>query len=200
MQGYEYIFDSFRSGYLHPLYEEMFPLLMRYASRMAGSDLAYLAKDCVQDAIYRSYKERETFDSAVHWRNFLYMCIRNNVIDLIRKADYSQAYADNVLLSDNEQEDVSMAVIYNDALAAIFSVVDSLPDKYREIFHLSFREGLRNAEIAELLSIAEITVKKRKARLIEMIRKGLRSDIDNYHAVLVIELGALEQQVSSFMS
>ncbi len=35
------------------------------------------------------------------------------------------------------------------------------------------RPGLRNAEIAERLGVAEITVKKRKARMLAMLRERL---------------------------
>ena len=38
---------------------------------------------------------------------------------------------------------------------------------------MSFIEGLRNAEIAERLGVAEITVKKRKARMLAMLRERL---------------------------
>ncbi len=38
---------------------------------------------------------------------------------------------------------------------------------------MSFDEGLRTREIAERLNIAEVTVKKRKARLIEILRARL---------------------------
>ncbi len=43
----------------------------------------------------------------------------------------------------------------------------------RELMRMSFIEGLRNAEIAERLGVAEITVKKRKARMLAMLRERL---------------------------
>ena len=43
---------------------------------------------------------------------------------------------------------------------------------------MNFEEGLKNQEIARLLDVAEITVKKRKARMLELLRAYLGSDAD----------------------
>ncbi len=186
MPDYYDIYESFRRGNLAPLYEHVFPALLRYARKLTGDQLAYLAKDCVQDAIFQCYMRRESFQGIEHWRNTLFVSIRNRVIDFLRKADYDRGYADSVLLSDNVEEDVSLAIIYQDALDVIYGAVDALPEMYRELFRLSFEQGLKNAEIAELLCVSEITVKKRKARMLEKIRRLLGRDIDNYMMLLLL--------------
>ena len=98
----------------------------------------------------------------------------------MRKAECDQNYMESVLLGDDEEEDVSLAIIYQDALDVIYGAVDALPEQYRELFRMSFEQGLKNAEIARLMSVSEITVKKRKARLIEKLRRMLGRDIDSY--------------------
>ena len=90
------------------------------------------------------------------------------------------------LISDDVEKDVSLAVIYQDALDVIYAAVDSLPEDYRELFRLSFEQGLKIAEIAEMMNVSEITVKKRKARLLEKIRRILGTDIDNYMIFLLL--------------
>lgn len=52
----------------------------------------------------------------------------------------------------------------------LYNAIATLPEQLRQVFALSFEEGLRNSEIAARLGVAEITVKKRKARLIERLR------------------------------
>ena len=74
---------------------------------------------------------------------------------------------------DMSESDIHRALIEQEALDQIYAVVNSLPEKYRDIFRMSFDEGLRTREIAERLNIAEVTVKKRKARLIEILRARL---------------------------
>jgi len=180
MPDYDYIYESFMRGELQPLYSHVFPALLRYARKLTGDQLSYLAKDCVQDAIFHCYMRRDSLRGIEHWRNTLFISIRNRVIDLFRKADYDRVYLDSLLMSDNVEDDVSLAVIYQDALDVIYGAVDALPEKYRELFKLSFEQGLKNTEIAQMLSVSEITVKKRKARLLEKIRHILGRDIDSY--------------------
>ena len=50
-------------------------------------------------------------------------------------------------------------MIEQEVYVALFSVVRSLPEKYRSVFELSFEQGLRNVEVASMLNVAEITVK-----------------------------------------
>ncbi|WP_297067338.1 sigma-70 family RNA polymerase sigma factor [uncultured Duncaniella sp.] len=186
MPDYTYIFESFCKGRLSPFYNELYPALLRYAVKISGENLSYLAEDCVQSAILETYLHRESFESTLHWRNCLLRNIRNRVIDLIRKADCNKAYINNLLLSDQVEDDISLAIIYQDALDVIYAAVESLPEEYRKTFELSFIQGLKNAEIANLLCVAEITIKKRKARLLDKIRTMLGSDIDEHTLLIII--------------
>ena len=56
----------------------------------------------------------------------------------------------------------------------LYDAIESLPQKDRAILRMSFVEGLRNADIAKRLDIAEITVKKHKARIMAMLRDKLQ--------------------------
>ena len=61
-----------------------------------------------------------------------------------------------------------------------------MPAEYRTLLRLSFEEGLKNAEIAQRLGVAEITVKKRKARLIEMLRQRLGGNTEMIFLLLAM--------------
>ncbi len=182
------IFQSFKNGDIHPLYDEIYPSLIRYTVKLTGESLAYLSEDCVQDAILETYFHRKNLLSTAHWRNCLFLNIRNRAIDLIRKAGCNQVFINNTLLSDNEVDDISLAIIYQDTLDVIYTAVDSLPEDDRRLFELSFREGLRNVDIADRMCLAEITVKKRKARMLEKIRNILGKDIDEKTIILILSI------------
>lgn len=47
----EKIFTDFQRGKIEPLYQNMYGDLLLYASRRLGGDVAFMAEDCVQDAI-----------------------------------------------------------------------------------------------------------------------------------------------------
>ncbi len=58
------------------------------------------------------------------------------------------------------------------------TAIENLPSEYRALLRMSFEEGMKNAEIAAALGVAEITVKKRKVKLLEMLRKNMGDGLD----------------------
>ena len=78
---------------------------------------------------------------------------------------------DAVLQSYNKRNDFDSSMAwYAYILKCIaHAAVESLPEEYRQILRMSFRESLKNAEIAERLGVAEITVKKKKAKILSLL-------------------------------
>ena len=192
MIDYGAIFETFKSGRLNDFYNHMYAGLLLYAARTLGEEQAYLAEDCVQEAVMNVYVRRDELDDIGKWRAWLLTAVRNNALMMLRKDDLGRRYAEHGMLSENEAEDISLAMIEQDVYVRLFSVVKSMPDKYRTIFELSFEQGLKNAEVAALLNVAEITVKKRKARLIDMLRERLGGGrVDEHYVMMIIAAGSV---------
>lgn len=51
MSVYVEIFADFQKGLLTSFYQKMYAELMVYASRLLGAEFAFLAEDCVQNAV-----------------------------------------------------------------------------------------------------------------------------------------------------
>ncbi len=190
MKLYEHIFAEFKEGRLTPFYEKMYPELMAYATHLLGNEYAFLAEDCVQDSVFKAYQQTQVFTSPLQWKIFLYTCLRNEAISILRKGQAQKNYLSQV---EEETEDLSLCFIEQETLTLLYSAIDALPEKYKTIFELSFEQGLKNAEIAEQLQIAEVTVKKQKARLIELLRNDLVNKIDKDSLTLL--LGIVESQM-----
>lgn len=175
MIDYTPVYKAFMKGHMSLLYEVMYPGLLRYAAVTLGDELAYLAEDCVQDAVMATYERRSTFTDTEHWRRYLILSIRNRALKVVRHKDVCDSYADSLSAeSDTDTvRDISHALIHQEMLDTLYAAIDSLPEMYRQIFEMSFEQGMRNGEIARLLEIAEITVKKRKERLLSMLRTRL---------------------------
>ena len=163
----------------------MYPGLLRYVAATLGDELAYLAEDCVQDAVMATYERRATFRDTEHWRRYLILSIRNRALKVIRHKNVCDSYADSLVVSPDSERDISHAMIHQEMLDTLYAAIDSLPEKYRQIFDMSFEQGMRNAEIANLLNVAEITVKKRKERLITMLRARL-GGMSNLDLMLIL--------------
>ena len=185
MIDYAYIHHCFVKGDIKPFYSDMYADIILYAIRILGEEYSFMAEDCVQDAVLTTYTRRGELDTPGAWKAFLMACVRYNAIAVLRKSSYHKRFLENID-PDATQSDSSYAIIEHEIHLMLYSVIDSLPEKYREIFDLSFEQGLKNAEVANLLKIAEITVKKRKATLIELIRARLGNHFnENLIAVIL---------------
>jgi len=79
---------------------------------------------------------------------------------------------------DDHEADATWALIEHETLDTLYAAIRMLPPDYRQLLKLSFEDELKNAEIAATLGVAEITVKKRKVKLLEMLRRNMPDDID----------------------
>ena len=97
----EKVYDDFKNGQIDTLYAELYAPLMNYAARFLTNDYSMMAEDCVQEAIIKAYQTRTTFKSPYQLKAFLFTCIRNNCISVLRKVGSRQNY---VLMPKEEVE------------------------------------------------------------------------------------------------
>lgn len=169
----ELAFRHFIAGDISKFYDYIYRDMLLYASSCLPGNMSLMAEDCVQNAVEKAYHRRESFVSAAQWKAFLLTCIRNQATSLYRSENAALNYSEFVMHSSEIQEDMLLDYIHRETLHRLYAAIDALPSELREILQLSFEQGLKNAEIAERLGIAEITVKKRKARMIIELRRSL---------------------------
>ena len=169
---------------MESFYMEIFPSLMRYARRVLGERHSYLAEDCVQEAVYQLYRHCKSFDTPLQMKSFLFTCVHNEIITIFRKDDrYINYLSSKYQGSGNKNEwhavedDFISQYVLQETLDRLYAAIDSLPEALRQIFDLSFEQGMKNKEIAELLKLSPETIKKRKARLITTLREHFKDDI-----------------------
>lgn len=168
---------SFQDGKIEPFYNEVYPSLLTYAARILGNEYAFLAEDCVQDAVFNAYGHREDFVSGMQFKAFLYTCVHNNAVSVIRKNKSHDNYMQLRNDRNDTKYDMESAMIEQETLDLLYDAIERLPKEMQQIFELSFEQGLKNAEAAEVLGISESMVKKRKAKMISILRDTFKSNI-----------------------
>ena len=174
MEISEQIYKDFKSGHIDSLYAECFSSLKSFAARYLTDNYAMMAEDCVQDAIVNAYQTRQTFTSPMQMKAYLYTCVRNACISILRKVNSQQNY-----LSEQDEEyerELSAAIIEQETLDRLHAAIRELPEKYRQLFELSYEQGLHHAEVARLLGITIDGVQKRRTKIVSILRDKFKDD------------------------
>lgn len=132
-------------------------------------------EDIVSEAFLKLWLARADIKSDAHLTNFLYRTVRHRAIDrqraLQRRDHLLELIKPAEETEDNkfEAEQVRVEMIH-----LLAHAVDSLPEKYKRIFELSYHADRSPSEIAGILQINPDTVRSQKRRAIEMIRQWIK--------------------------
>lgn len=162
------VLQAFKKGQLELFYRRIYPGLLLYAVKNAGDRHDFLAEDCVQNAIFNAWKRRDSFDSIYTLKSFLYTSVKMRSSAFTGKEKHR-----NDILPSWKEAFFANTVIDQETQLLLFNAIHSLPDRERQIFELSFIEGLKNIEIAEQLGVSDSTVKRAKAKALEILREKL---------------------------
>lgn len=183
MEINEHLYNDFRHGRIDSLYQEAYASMKAFAARYLTDNYAMMAEDCVQDAIEKAYLTRTSFKSASQLKAYLYTCIRNNCVSLLRKTNSRANY---ISQQDTvEDERLSAAIIEQETLDLLHRAIAELPEKYQRVFELSFEKGLSYADAAKQLGITIDGYNKRRAKMISLLRERFK---DNDQMLMLITI------------
>ncbi|MDE6691892.1 MAG: RNA polymerase sigma-70 factor [Muribaculaceae bacterium] len=135
-----------------------------YAMRIVGD--ADDAEDLVEDTFVKVWQSVSSGMEVADFSAFMYRSVRNRCVSFLR--------------SKVEHEDVSLIPDVSEEVidtsrrdAAIWKAIDALPEKCREVFLMSKRDGYSNAEIADELGISIKTVKNQMTKAFSRLREVL---------------------------
>jgi len=158
------------------LYMNYYSALCYFAKGIVGS--VEEAEDVVEDVFLKIYQSNRTFETTDNIISYLYTATRNESLTHLtrnhRTKERQLRY--NAELPQNEQSHIN-AMIQSEVLRAILAEINNLPGRSGEILKLSYLEGLKNADIANLLGLSEQTVKNLKSKGIAVLKTKLSPDI-----------------------
>ncbi len=96
--------------------------------------------------------------------------IRKHFRKLMRERKHLQILADSFLREDNS---TATEIEYNDLIEKAEKIIEQLPNRQKDIYLLSKREGLSNAEISIKMNISKKTVENHLTRAKSFIKSAL---------------------------
>ncbi|MDE6330531.1 MAG: RNA polymerase sigma-70 factor [Muribaculaceae bacterium] len=148
-------------------FRKLYLPLGMYALRIVEDD--DVAEDMVQEAFVKTWKQLDGGREIANFRAFIYKCVRNECLAYISK-EGNMVGEDLIPEVADEEIDTS----FRDA--RIWRAIDDLPEKCREIFLMSKRDGYSNEEIAEELGISIKTVKNQMTKAFSRLREALSGE------------------------
>lgn len=140
-------------------------LFEKYSNRLYQFSVKYLrdkedAEDLLDEVFLTIWEKRHSIKSDSSFQAYLFTIAFNNIrkrfIQKSREEKYIQVFAERYILGPSLNED---QLDYMQLVQQLNEIVEMLPPKRKEIFILSYKEELKNAEIAEKLGVSEQFVK-----------------------------------------
>ena len=145
-------------------FRRMYLPLGMYALRIVED--AQNAEDIVEDCFAKAWQMLEDGKDFDDFKAYMYSSVRNRCISFIRSRKDTVG-VECIPEVDEETVDTS------ERDARLWEAIDSLPDKCREVFLLSKRDGLSNEEIAARMGISVKTVKNQMTKAFSRLRDTL---------------------------
>jgi RNA polymerase sigma-70 factor (family 1) len=182
-------FDDFKNGdprALQVIFKQFYPPLCLFAERMLRDRPA--AEDVAGETLVKLWHRHTDFENMQNVKAFLYITTRNACLNLLKQMQRETLSKKQLAYVTVDKEGFILNdIIRSEVLQEINREIENLPAQCRRIFKMSYFEGKKNQEIADLLSISVHTVKNQKARAIQLLKVKLPDR--NLVALLLILTG-----------
>jgi RNA polymerase sigma-70 factor (ECF subfamily) len=168
------ILDKLKSG--DPsAYKELFDFyympLSIYALKYCDS--FEQAEDVVQDLFIKIWDEKIYLKLEGVIGPYLFKAVKNNMLQIIKKQrKYKFEEIENQVNTILEDEILDLSDI-DDEKQKLFTELEALPEKMKEVFKAIVLDNLKYKEVAELLGISVNTVKTHYSRALKQLRNSL---------------------------
>ncbi|WP_242083892.1 RNA polymerase sigma factor [Aestuariivivens sediminis] len=159
-------------------FDDFYPILCSFANKYLKNEEK--SKDTAQEALIKFWEKREDFNDITGAKSFLYVVVKNNCINILKKSKHN---VDLSVLKKLESESFfKKNLIDKETFRIVRNAVNNLPQRQKEIVELSLK-GLKNPEIATQLKISPHTVHTAKKNAYKKLKETLK---DNYYLILFI--------------
>jgi RNA polymerase sigma-70 factor (ECF subfamily) len=179
------LLDQIKSGNQNAfklLFSIYFPRLNDFAKKVIKDD--GISQDIVQEVFVKVWEKRASIES-INFEAFLFCLVRNRCIDYIKHMRVVNGRLQEIQISAKYEELYRIDFLGNEPyflieeeLKAKFeSTIQNLPDRCREVFLLSHKNGMKNKEIAEKLNINIKNVERHLKRASQSFRENFSEEL-----------------------
>jgi len=157
-------------------------LFEKYGTRLYLFSMKFLrekedAEDLLNEVFLKIWENRHTLKTDTSFKSYLFTIAYNNIrqrfLKKNREEKYIQVFAEEYLRDSSTEEDM---LDYIQFVQETNKVIDLLPDRRKEIFNLSYKDELKNYEIAFKLGLSEQFIKNQLSIARKFIITKIKED------------------------
>lgn len=153
--------------------------LVLFANKFTGD--IQVSQDLVQDAFLKLWERTEIHSTIESPKAYLFQAVRNSCLNHHRHLNIKQSVEAKLYSKIDAQErmaylgidDPMYSLLEMEMEEKVQHIIESLPEKCREVFKLSRRNLLKNKEIADKLGISVKMVEKHISKALTILRVEL---------------------------
>lgn len=155
------------------IYRDMYQPLFFFALRFVNEEDA---QDILSEVFVSLWSNKKNFTVFPELRTYLFISVRNRCINLLKREQMKSDKQEELFLSElygSDEEDLDMERLHMELISHIYEEITLLPPKMREIFLLTYQQGLKPATIAKRLQLSVQTVRNQKSGAIQRLRNAM---------------------------
>lgn len=155
------------------LYKQLYLPVFRFVQQWVEN--IQDAEELTADTFVKLWNNRKRFETLDHVRAFLHVTARNACINFLKKlrTKTAQQNALETRFHVDTSADFTLQEIRQELMKLVYAEVEQMPKRMKEIFMLSYSEGLKPSEIALRLNLSVQTVQNQKANAIRLLKIAL---------------------------
>ena len=143
------------------IFMEYYKPLCLFARKMLSCEED--AEDMVHNVFLAIWEKKMSFVDKGHLKAYLFQSVYNQSLTFIRHQRFTTPLQEGVEEKPDENNYLKQR-IETEVFLEILNAIEQLPEHRREIFKLSYIDGLKISEVAERLQIAEETVRSQRMK------------------------------------
>ncbi|MCM1050392.1 MAG: RNA polymerase sigma-70 factor [Paenibacillus sp.] len=159
------------------LYDTYFEKLMFHASRFVDDQAE--AEDIVADVFYELWSRRDEIDFEKGIVSYMYKAVSMRALNVLRHKNVAAVRIEALEAINDRRMDfidhsnLEEKIESSDIRTGIRDAMDKLPDKCKQAFILSYINGLKSKEIAQIMDISVRTVEAHVYKALRFLRERL---------------------------
>lgn len=152
------------------------PLLSNYGFSIINEHA--VVEDCIHDLFLYIWTNRDTLSDVESVKYYLIVCFRRKIFKFLNEREKSQKLLDGIKYEYPKNEDFFENKYVNSVNAlerenSIFTAVELLPQRQKEVLNLRYIEGMSYNEITLKMGISNVSARKLASKAIKTLRKKL---------------------------